>query len=252
MQYTLSSCHNQELSSGDLDGFKELNNAQRQAVTHGEGPVLVIAGAGSGKTRTLVHRVAHLINNNVAPESILLLTFTRRAAKEMLERAERLTDRSCGRITGGTFHATANILLHRHGHYLGYRPGFTIIDRADAEGIINLLKSSLDLSGNRQSFPNKRTIINILSGSINKNMPIENIIAQQAPHLAEYLDDLFLLQKHYEQFKFNHALMDYDDLLVNWLRLLTESPEARGEISSRYRYILVDEYQDTNHLQAKI
>ncbi|MDH3348501.1 MAG: ATP-dependent helicase [Desulfobulbaceae bacterium] len=252
MQYTLFSDNEQAPSSDNTADFKDLNAAQHKAVTHGEGPVLVIAGAGSGKTRTLIHRVAHLIDNDVPPESILLLTFTRRAAKEMLDRAGRLTDRSCGRITGGTFHGTSNILLHRYGHYLGYRPGFTIVDRADAEGIINLLKSSLDLAGAGKTFPNKRTIINILSGSINKNISIDNLISQQAPHLTEFLDDILLLKKHYEQFKFDHALMDYDDLLVNWYRLLKESPEARHEISSQYQYIMVDEYQDTNHIQAKI
>jgi len=130
----------------------ELNEAQYEAVTATEGPVLVIAGAGSGKTRTLVYRMAHLIEHNVEPESILLLTFTRRAAQEMLLRAGRLVNQSCSKIFGGTFHATANMLLRRHGHHLGFDSGFTIIDRGDAEGIINLIKSSLGLSAQESDF----------------------------------------------------------------------------------------------------
>jgi DNA helicase-2/ATP-dependent DNA helicase PcrA len=117
-----------------------LNDAQYTAVTHGNGPVLVIAGAGSGKTRTLVYRMAYLIEQGIPPESIMLLTFTRRSAQEMLYRAAQLTDQSCRRVIGGTFHATSNMLLRQHGHHLGFPPGFTIIDRGDAEGIINLIK----------------------------------------------------------------------------------------------------------------
>jgi len=132
---------------------EELNEAQYEAVTATEGPVLVIAGAGSGKTRTLVYRVAHLIQKGVEPESILLLTFTRKSSQEMLWRAGRIISDSCTRVTGGTFHSVANMLLRRYGGQLGFGSGFTIIDRGDAEGIVNLLKSSLDLSAPRKQFP---------------------------------------------------------------------------------------------------
>lgn len=229
-----------------------LNEAQYEAVTHGRGPLLVIAGAGSGKTRTLVYRVAHLIEQQVEPESILLLTFTRRAAQEMLQRAGRISDQSCRRVLGGTFHATSNMLLRRHGHHLGISPGFTIIDRGDAEGIINLIKSSLGLSGAGKRFPTKRMIMNILSGSVNKSRSIEDLVYDQHLHLSEFLEDLCLIQDHYARFKIDHGLMDYDDLLVNWHRLLSESEAARHEVTSRFKYILVDEYQDTNLLQAEI
>ncbi len=232
--------------------YDSLNDSQRQAVTHGSGPVLVIAGAGSGKTRTLVYRMAHLIEQNIAPESILLLTFTRRSAQEMLQRASRLTDQSCRRVVGGTFHATANMLLRQHGHHLGFGAGFTIIDRSDAEGIINLLKSSLGFSGAGKRFPSKRMIMNLLSGSVNKVIPLEDIVYQSHPHLIEFVDDLHRIQEEYFQFKFNHALMDYDDLLTNWQRLLKESKAAREEITARFNHILVDEYQDTNLTQAAI
>ncbi len=229
-----------------------LNPAQYAAVTHGQGPVLVIAGAGSGKTRTLVYRMAYLIEQGIAPESILLLTFTRRSAQEMLWRASQITDHSCKRIPGGTFHATANMLLRQHGHHLGFGSGFTIIDQGDAEGIINLLKSSLGLSGPGKRFPSKRIIVNLLSGSINKARPIEDLVFESYIHLSEFIDDFHEIRQHYAQFKTDHGLMDYDDLLVNWQRLLAESEQARNEICSRFSYILVDEYQDTNLIQAEI
>ena len=229
-----------------------LNEAQYQAVVHTEGPVLVIAGAGSGKTRTLVYRVAHLIDSGIAPEDILLLTFTRKASQEMLWRAGIILNDSCSRVTGGTFHGVANMLLRKHGSHLGFGRSFTIIDRADAEGIINLLKSSLDLSGPKKQFPSKRAIINMISGSVNKARSLEDLIFDQYNHLNEFTDDILLLQKHYQEFKFDHGLMDYDDLLINWKRLLHEVPEVREEISLRYKYIMVDEYQDTNLIQADI
>jgi len=231
---------------------EELNEAQYEAVTATEGPVLVIAGAGSGKTRTLVYRVAHLIQKGVEPESILLLTFTRKSSQEMLWRAGRIISDSCTRVTGGTFHSVANMLLRRYGGQLGFGSGFTIIDRGDAEGIVNLLKSSLDLSAPRKQFPSKRAIINMISGAVNKARPLEDLIFDEYSHLVEFTDDIQLLQKHYQSFKFDHGLMDYDDLLVNWKRLMVEVIEARQDISTRYRYIMVDEYQDTNLIQAEI
>ncbi|MDX9896488.1 MAG: ATP-dependent helicase [Desulfofustis sp.] len=231
---------------------RELNEPQLAAVTTIDGPVLVIAGAGSGKTRTLVYRVAHLINSGVAPESILLLTFTRKAAQEMLWRAGRLINDSCSRVTGGTFHSVANMLLRRYGSALGFAPSFTIIDRADAEGIVNLLKSSLQLTANRKQFPSKRVIVNMLSGSVNKARPLSDLIYEDYAHLSEYAEEIVRLQQHYQSFKLDHGLMDYDDLLVNWRRLLAEVPAVREEIAERYRYLMVDEYQDTNPIQADI
>ncbi len=233
----------------DLSG---LNEAQHQAVTTTEGPVLVIAGAGSGKTRTLVYRVAWLIENGVAPESILLLTFTRKAAQEMLWRSGRLLGDSCSRVVGGTFHGTANMLLRRYGSILGFASNFTIIDRADAEGIINLLKTSLGLGGATRQFPSKRALISMISGAVNKSLELEDLVYAQYPHLSEHLEEILSLQRHYRDFKRDNGLMDYDDLLVNWKRLLQESEEVRRAISSRYSHIMVDEYQDTNLIQADI
>lgn len=235
-----------------IDAAEALNPAQHAAVTHGDGPLLVIAGAGSGKTRTLVHRMAYLVRQGVEPESILLLTFTRRSAQEMLHRAGQLTEQSCGRVMGGTFHATANILLRRYGRHLDLAPNFTIIDRADAEGIINLIKSSLGMAGAGKRFPSKRVIVNLLSGTVNKSASLEEIVHRDHIHLTEFIEDFYKIRDHYLQFKRDHGLLDYDDLLVRWQELLQHSEQAREELSSRFRYILVDEYQDTNRLQAEI
>ncbi|MEN8198591.1 MAG: ATP-dependent helicase [Thermodesulfobacteriota bacterium] len=230
----------------------ELNKSQRRAVTTTEGPLLVIAGAGSGKTRTLVYRVAYLLEQGIHPENILLLTFTRKASQEMLWRAGQLLNETCRRVVGGTFHGIANMLLRRHGHHLGFGSSFTIIDRADAEGIVNLLKGSLGLTGRDKQFPTKRVLVNILSGSVNKSIPLDELIFEHYSHLSEHVDDIINLEKHYREFKFNNGLMDYDDLLVNWKRLLAEVPAAREEMAARYSHIMVDEYQDTNLIQADI
>ncbi|MDH5299106.1 MAG: UvrD-helicase domain-containing protein, partial [Desulfobulbaceae bacterium] len=164
-----------------------LNPAQYEAATIVSGPVLVIAGAGSGKTRTLVYRMAHLLSQGVPPEQILLLTFTRKAAQEMLHRAGRLGDDSCQRVTGGTFHAVANVLLRRYGRHLGFASNFTIIDRADAEGVVNLLKSSLNLGLANKRFPSKRVIVNLLSQAVNKSVPLGELLDDEYGHLAEFL-----------------------------------------------------------------
>lgn len=229
-----------------------LNPAQRAAVLHGSGPLLVIAGAGSGKTRMLVHRMAYLVAGGAAPETILLLTFTRKAAQNMLWRAAQLTGANCRQVMGGTFHATANLLLRQYGRYLDIEPNFSIIDRADAEGIINLIKSSLGQSGADKRFPSKRVILNLISGAVNKNASLEELVMTGAMHLVEFLDDFQEIAGHYAAFKRDHGLMDYDDLLVNWHRLLAECEAARAALSARFQHVLVDEYQDTNHLQAEI
>ncbi len=231
---------------------ESLNPPQYEAVTTINGPVLVIAGAGSGKTRTLVYRVAHLIEQGIPPEEILLLTFTRKSAQEMLSRAVDLLDDSCRRVIGGTFHAVSSSILRRFGHLLGYTSQFTILDRGDSEGIVNLLKSSLDLSGVGRSFPTKRAIINIFSQIVNKRQSLDEIINQRYYHLSDYIEDLANIKQHYIQFKLDHNLMDYDDLLVNLRRLLFEFPEAAEQIAGRFSYIMVDEYQDTNCIQAEI
>ncbi len=245
---------NTEILSGEQQRLclEDLNAPQYEAVTTVDGPVLVIAGAGSGKTRTLVYRVAHLVERGVAPENILLLTFTRRASQEMLWRAGQLLGGDCNRVVGGTFHSVANMLLRRFGKPLGFSSSFSIIDRADAEGIVHLLKTSLNLGKGDKQFPKKRVILNMISGSVNKSLDLETLISEQYGHLLDHLDDILLLERHYQQFKFDHGLMDYDDLLVNWQKLLQESSEARQQVLGRFSHIMVDEYQDTNQIQADI
>ena len=248
-----SSSGKKETGSGRSPVYSDdLNSSQFEAVSSVDGPVMVIAGAGSGKTRTLVYRLAYLVEQGIAPENILLLTFTRKAAREMLDRAAWLLDETCSRVTGGTFHSVANLLLRRFGRYLGYEPNFTILDRNDSEGIINLLKSSLDLGGGGRKFPSKRVIMNILSGAVNKSMAVVDLMEERYSHLLEYLDDIEKIEEHYGKFKFENGLMDYDDLLLNLKKLLAEFPEARKAVSSRFSHIMVDEYQDTNLVQAEI
>jgi DNA helicase-2/ATP-dependent DNA helicase PcrA len=244
--------HNSPGSGKEKFRRDDLNPAQLAAATTLGAPLLVIAGAGTGKTRTLVYRMAYLIEQGVSAENILLLTFTRKAAQEMIDRAALLIKDPGQRVTGGTFHAVANVLLRRHGHYLGYPPNFTILDRGDSEGIINLLKSSLDLSGTGKRFPSKRMICNIFSRAVNKGLGLDEIIDDQYTHLAEYGEELGRIQDHYQRFKFEHGLMDYDDLLVKLHQVLNEFPQVRNEIAGRFQHILVDEYQDTNPIQAAI
>jgi DNA helicase-2/ATP-dependent DNA helicase PcrA len=231
---------------------QDLNRSQYEAATHLDGPLLVVAGAGSGKTRTLVYRVAHLLELGILPENLLLLTFTRRASQEMLWRASLLLDESCQDVAGGTFHAMSNMLLRRYGHHIGYSPNFTIIDRSDAEGVINILKSSLSMSGAGKRFPTKRVILNMISKAVNRSTDLESLLYDEYEHLEEFLSDIILLQEHYKNFKVEHGLMDYDDLLVNLKRVLKENELVREEVSQRFKYIMVDEYQDTNAIQAEI
>jgi DNA helicase-2/ATP-dependent DNA helicase PcrA len=249
---SFSAQDNQESKRKTTVNRQDLNRSQHEAVTHLEGPLLVVAGAGTGKTRTLVYRVAHLLGLGILPESLLLLTFTRRAAREMLWRGSLLLDESCQDVTGGTFHAMANMLLRRYGCHIGYSPNFTIIDRSDAEGIINILKSSLSLSGAGKRFPTKRVIINMISKAVNRSTDLESLLYDEYEHLEEFLGDIILLQDHYRKFKFEHGLMDYDDLLANLKQVLKEKVQVRQEVSQRFQYIMVDEYQDTNATQAEI
>ncbi|MBW2472170.1 MAG: ATP-dependent helicase [Deltaproteobacteria bacterium] len=248
----ISGPNSRESEGKAVDIRRDLNPSQYEAVTHRDGPLLVIAGAGSGKTRTLVYRVAYLIDQDILPENLLLLTFTRRAAQEMLWRASLLLDGSCQDVTGGTFHAIANMLLRRYGYLIGFAPNFTIIDRSDAEGIINILKSSLALAGAGKRFPTKRVILNMISKAVNKSTDLESLLFDEFEHLEEFLGDIILLRDHYEKFKFDHGLMDYDDLLVNLKKVMQENQHVQREISARFRYIMVDEYQDTNAIQAEI
>jgi DNA helicase-2/ATP-dependent DNA helicase PcrA len=235
-----------------IDYAAALNSQQLAAVTASEGPSLVIAGAGSGKTRTLVYRVAYLIDSGVDPSQILLLTFTRKSAQEMLDRAGELIGVRSERVRGGTFHSVANMLLRRYGRSIGLEPGFTILDRGDAEDLIALVRAQLGLNEKDKRFPRKGTIAEMFSKSENTLRPLDAIVVEEFDHFSDHLEALDQLQRGYQASKRQRQLVDYDDLLVLLRRLLMEDEAIRRSISSLYRYILVDEYQDTNRLQADV
>jgi DNA helicase-2/ATP-dependent DNA helicase PcrA len=231
---------------------KALNPSQLEAVTCIEGPLLVIAGAGSGKTRTLTYRVAYLVEKGISPASILLLTFTRKASQEMLRRATRLLDARCEKIAGGTFHSFANAMLRRYASQMGLDPAFGILDRSDAENLIGILRKEMHPTTKHRSFPRKKTLADIFSRAVNKGLAIEEIIDYDYPHFASHLAVIIRLQQDFQVHKRNHHFLDYDDLLIFLRRLLKDNSEIRKRISSIYRYIMVDEYQDTNTIQAEI
>jgi DNA helicase-2/ATP-dependent DNA helicase PcrA len=229
-----------------------LNAQQYAAVTASEGPALVIAGAGSGKTRTLVHRVAFLIDSGVDPSQILLLTFTRKSSEEMLERVGALIGSRSQRVCGGTFHSVANMLLRRYGRVLGIEPSFTIMDRGDAEDLISLLRAQMGLNEKDKRFPRKGTIAEMYSKCENTLRGLEDIVLEEFAHFSDHLDELGKLQRAYRAAKRQRQLLDYDDLLVLLRDLLTQHEATQRAISQQFRYILVDEYQDTNRLQAEL
>ncbi len=231
---------------------EELNEAQRQAATFLEGPLLVVAGAGTGKTRTLVYRVARLIERGIDPRSILLLTFTRRAAEEMLRRASLLTDSRCERVAGGTFHSFGNMVLRQYGQLLGLAPSFTIMDRSDSEDVIQLLRAQMGLDSREKRFPRKQTIGEIHSLARNKQVPLPEIVERDYPHLADFLEELSTIAERYQVYKREKNLLDYDDLLTSLRDLLDAHEDLRRRLSERFRFIMVDEYQDTNRLQSDI
>ena len=235
-----------------IDYQQELNPAQYEAVITRKGPLLVLAGAGSGKTRTLVYRVARMVEEGIDPASILLLTFTRRAAEEMLQRAEALLGGRCDKVTGGTFHSFANTVLRRYASLLGLANAFTILDRGDSEDVINLTRTRLGLDKKERRFPRKQTIIEILSLAANKTCSVAEVLDEQFPHLFSELDELVRIEEYYRRYKHERSLLDYDDLLTRLRELLQTHPEVAERLSTAFRYIMVDEYQDTNRVQAEI
>jgi DNA helicase-2/ATP-dependent DNA helicase PcrA len=229
-----------------------LNPAQLEAVVHRDGPLLVIAGAGSGKTRTLIYRVARLIESGVPPGAILLLTFTRRAAQEMLARAERLVGERSRGVAGGTFHSFANLVLRRHGAPIGLKPNFTILDRADMEDVVNLLRTRMGLASRERRFPKKSTIAEVISMARNKRRPLDEEIDIDFAQLLEHSREIVELAQRYEVYKRERGLLDYDDLLYRLAELLENHEPVRRRLSDTYRYIMIDEYQDTNLIQAHL
>ncbi|HEY5766153.1 MAG TPA: ATP-dependent helicase, partial [Candidatus Deferrimicrobiaceae bacterium] len=237
---------------GRIEYGKVLNERQAEAVLHGDGPLLVIAGAGTGKTRTLIYRVARLVEAGHPPPSILLLTFTRRAAEEMLRRACTLLDRRCEKVAGGTFHSFANTLLRRYAPAVGFGENFTILDRADSEELVGLLRHEIHAGSRMLRFPRKETLADLFSRAVNREEELADVVERDAPHFLYCLGDILRIQQMYMAAKRERNLMDYDDLLVHLATLLREHREVREAVSGTYRNVLVDEYQDTNRIQADI
>jgi DNA helicase-2/ATP-dependent DNA helicase PcrA len=230
----------------------ELNAEQLEVVMAGDGPLLVIAGAGSGKTRALTYRVSRLIEDGVDPNDILLLTFTNKASREMLSRVEQLVTIDTRRIWGGTFHSIGNRLLRRHAETIGYRSSFTILDDEDSKEMMESAISSLGIKTLEKRFPKGDVLLDIYSFLINTRTPLELHLEQNYPHFAIYRDEIVNVFRRYKERKREANAMDFDDLLVNWKLLLDDHPDVGEALKRRFRTILVDEYQDTNKLQADI
>ncbi|MDQ3674384.1 MAG: ATP-dependent helicase [Gemmatimonadota bacterium] len=239
-------------ATGTRDFAAELNPEQAAAATHGDGPLLIIAGAGTGKTRTLVYRVAHLIDRGVVAERLLLLTFTRRAAQEMLSRAETLAGGTSKRVHGGTFHGTAHRLLRKYGESAGLAKDFTIMDQGDSADLMQLSRAQLGYAAKSKRFPKKETLQYVYSRHINTGISIDEIVREEYPQFVDYLEDFAKIYADYTLRKQDRNLVDYDDLLLFWALMLESSPELAGRIAGMYDHVLVDEYQDTNVLQARI
>ncbi len=231
---------------------KELNPSQLEAVKFTRGPLLVIAGAGSGKTRTLTYRVARLVEEGILPGSILLLTFTRKAAQEMLKRATQLLDDRCKRVAGGTFHSFAYAILRKYAYKIGFEHGFSIIDRADSEDLISMIRKEMTGVSASGSLPRKQTLANIFSRAVNKNMSVEDIVLNDYPQFMRHLEAIHEMSMVYQRQKAEHNFMDYDDLLIYLEMLLKKHTDVRDNICKTYQYLMVDEYQDTNKIQAQI
>ena len=216
------------------------------------GAVLVIAGAGSGKTRTLIYRVAHLVETGIPPEAILLLTFTRKSAQEMLNRASELSDKRCRFVSGGTFHSLAFKVLRNHAGSLGYHNSFTILDRSDMEEVLRTLVPDLKMNEKPARFPKRGTLANIISKASNLQQPIQDLMLNEYGQFMEVAPYIQTLGTLYADYKKTHQLMDYDDLIICFRQLLMENSAVRKELGERYGYVMVDEYQDTNCIQADI
>lgn len=232
----------------------ELNREQRSAVMHGEGPLIVVAGAGSGKTRTLAYRVAYLISQGVSPGRILLLTFTRRAAEEMLRRAGSIVSMGGGdaaRVWGGTFHSTANRLLRIYAKSAGLWPDFTVMDQSDSQDLMNVVRHEMGLHKKEKRFPRKQTCLAVYSRCVNSSDSLHKALKQHFPWCDEWEEELRSLFRHYVIKKQERHVLDYDDLLLYWSKL-SSSPEIQDHMESRFEHVLVDEYQDTNSIQADI
>ena len=255
------------------DPFAALNDAQRSAATFGSSgaqgawesnPLLIIAGAGTGKTTTLAHRVAHLCLKDVSPERIMLLTFTRLAAREMVQRSQQMvaqamqanpTKRSSGQQIKidwvGTFHAVGARFIRHYHENLGLDESFSVLDRGDSAGILDFERQALGFHKSKDRFPQKATCLDIYSRTVNAQCTLEETLSEYFPHFAQWHDELKTLFAAYVDRKLKQQTLDYDDLLLYWYYLV-EDPRIAQDISQHFDHVLVDEYQDTNRLQAAV
>ncbi|HEY9509474.1 MAG TPA: UvrD-helicase domain-containing protein [Verrucomicrobiae bacterium] len=236
----------------EIDYARELNEQQCAAVTAPPGPALVIAGAGSGKTRTLTYRVAYLLEQGIPPDRILLLTFTNKAAREMMRRVADLLGHELSDLWGGTFHSIGNRTLRQHANLLGYQRDFTIMDREDAKHLITtcIAESEIDVKATR--FPKAEVLADIFSMALNTHKTIEELLREQYDHFSELAPQVADVQRRYAERKRSTNAMDFDDLLALWLKLLQEHADVREHYQRRFQFLLVDEYQDTNKLQSDL
>ncbi|MCX5822365.1 MAG: UvrD-helicase domain-containing protein, partial [Deltaproteobacteria bacterium] len=235
-----------------IDYEKELNPEQLQVVLEEGGPLLVIAGAGSGKTRTLTYRVARLVESGVPPERILLATFTNKAARSMLTRVETLIGREIGGLWGGTFHHCAHRTLRSHAPRLGYATNFSILDSEDARQLINTCITETGIDGKGDKFPRGDVVGDMISLAVNTEVPLLDVVAGRYPFFAHRSEEIAAVAAHYRKRKVELNVMDFDDLLFLWRELLLRFDDVRDFYAGRFLHVLVDEYQDTNRLQAEI
>jgi len=249
-QYTL---HRPARSTSvHIDYAAELNEQQLAAVTAPPGPQLIIAGAGSGKTRTLTYRVAYLLENGIDPRNILLLTFTNKAARQMLDRVANLLPIDASGIWGGTFHSVGNRMLRRHGSAIGYNSGFTIMDREDQKDLINTVVASAGIDPKEIRFPKGDVLGEIFSFVINTETPMDELLAEKFPYFLPLLEKIKDVQARYEKKKKATNSMDFDDLLEKTLTMLQQHENIAQFYRRQFQFILVDEYQDTNKIQADL
>src|SRR6266404_1038318 len=249
-RYALKSAAPQRRGLVDYD--RDLSDEQRAVALCDPRPALVIAGAGSGKTRALTYRVARLIESGAPPEKLLLLTFTNKAAREMMARVGQICRIETRRMWGGTFHHVAHGLLREHAPRLGYADRFGLLDSEDAKEVMASATADLGYGVGQRRFPRADALIDLYSGAINTQRPLAEVIATQAPQFVALEEEILRVARRYAERKARMNAMDFDDLLLNWKRLLVEVPAARESISRRFTAVLVDEYQDTNRLQGEI
>ncbi|PKN68338.1 MAG: ATP-dependent DNA helicase [Deltaproteobacteria bacterium HGW-Deltaproteobacteria-10] len=235
-----------------IDYEKELNSEQYRVVMEAGGPLLVLAGAGSGKTRTLTYRVARLLENGVPPDRILLATFTNKAAYSMLNRVESILDSYTGKILGGTFHHIAHILLRSYAYRLGYKNNFTIVDSEDSRQLISSCMAELKIDPKLSKFPRSNVIAEIIGLALNTQSTLEDLLQTRYPFFLHMINEINQIACLYVQKKKDLSVMDFDDLLCNCRTLLMDNPDLLNSLSNRFEHVLVDEYQDTNIIQADI